>query len=299
MKLLANPVLTRELRARIRAKRALSTLVGYLSTIAVVTLLMYMASSANTASISNPEAGRDVGKAIFFTVMIMSLIQVCLLTPSLTAGSISGEHERQTYDLLMTSLLSPLQIAIGKLTSALAFAMLLIFAALPMAGLAFLFGGVSGMELLIGIAGLVATAITYATIGLFCSSVMRTTLSATIMAQSSVVLILLGIPFIFFILLVFERQFDANSPLFIYAIGLLLSMHPFIALGMTAAFLGEGEGPWLLTIPSSQGDLLAPAPWLVYLGVSFVTTLIFLALAVRYLQPGRRERTKQAKGGEG
>ncbi|WP_124681999.1 ABC transporter permease [Candidatus Viridilinea mediisalina] len=299
MKLLANPVLTRELRGRIRGKRALAMLVVYLSIIAVVTLLIYMAvASSFRHGINDPAAGpgREVGKAIFFTVMIVSLIQVCIITPSLTAGAISGERERQSYDLLMTTLLSPLQIALGKLTSALAFALLLIFAALPMAGLSFLFGGVSGMELLIGIAGLVVTAICYATVGLFWSSVMRTTLAATVMAQGSVILILLAVPFILTIsTILLDPVINFDSPLFIYSMGFILCLHPFIALGASAVMLGEGEGPFYFTMTSTQGDLLVPAPWLAYIAISLVLTLICLALAVRMLQPGRSERVAKAK----
>jgi ABC-2 type transport system permease protein len=292
MKLLANPVLARELRGRIRGNRALIILVIYLSIIAAVTLLVYAAAASSYRDgISDPEAGRGIGKAIFITVMVVSLIQVCIITPSLTAGTISGERERQTYDLLMTTLLSPLQIAIGKLSSALAFAMLLIFAALPMAGLSFLFGGVSGTELLIGVIGLIVTAVCYATIGLFWSSVMRTTLAATVLAQGSVILLLLAVPFFFVISSILLDAFSGTPGRFyIYSMGLLLSAHPFIALGLSATFLAEGEGALLINVPYDQGDLLLPSPWLIYVGISALLTLICLFLAVRMLQPGRDER---------
>ncbi len=303
MNFLANPVLARELRGRIRGNRALIILVIYLSITAAVTLLVY-AAAANTftSGINDPEAGRGIGKAIFITVMTASLIQVCVITPSLTAGAISGERERQTYDLLLTTLLTPLQIALGKLASALAFAMLLIMAALPLAGLAFLFGGVSGTELLIGIVGLVVTAICYATIGLFWSSVMRTTLAATVMAQGTVILVLLSIPFLFVIITLLTSAFlpDAFS---VYGLGLLLCAHPFIALGLTAAALAEGEGPFMIEVPSDVGQLPAPSPWIVYVLISVLLTALFLALAVRMIRPtredGARDRKAEAARSEG
>lgn len=287
MKLLANPVLSRELRGRIRGNRALIVLVVYLSIIAAVTLLVY-AAAANSfrGGIDDVEAGRAIGKTIFITVMTASLIQVCVLTPALTAGAVSGEKERQTYDLLITTLLSPLQIALGKLASALAFAMLLIIAALPMAALAFLFGGVSGTELLIGVAGLMVTAICYATIGLFWSTVMRTTLSATVMALGTVILLLLAIPFLFVVLSLLTGSFDGEpGVVYIYLMGLLLSAHPFIALGMSAAFLAGGDGPLVVEVPSEAGQLLLPSPWLVYIFISVLLTALFLVLAVRLLRP--------------
>jgi ABC-type transport system involved in multi-copper enzyme maturation permease subunit len=300
MNFLANPVLARELRGRIRGNRALIILVIYLSITAAVTLLVYAAAAGSFAGgVNDPEAGRGIGKAIFITVMTASLIQVCVITPSLTAGAISGEKERQTYDLLLTTLLSPLQIALGKLASALAFAMLLIMAALPLAGLAFLFGGVSGAELLIGIAGLVVTAICYATVGLSWSSVMRTTLAATVMAQGTVILVLLIIPFLFVVGSLLTSAFNGLPDAFyVYGMGLLLCAHPFIALGLTAASLAEGEGIFLIEVPSDIGQLPAPSPWIVYILVSALLTAIFLALAIRMIRPAQEEGPRTRKQAE-
>lgn len=298
---LANPVLSRELRGRIRGNRALIILVIYLTITAAVTLLVYAAAASSySAGISDPEAGRGIGKAIFLTVMTASLIQVCVITPSLTAGTISGEKERQTYDLLITTLLSPLQIALGKLASALAFALLLILAALPMAGLAFLFGGVSGTELLIGVVGLVITAICYATIGLFWSTLMRTTLAATVMAQGTVILILLLIPFLYVVISVLTDSFNGRQePLYVYGMGLLLCLHPFVALGLTAGSLANGESPLLIEVSSAAGQLPAPSPWIVYVLLSVLLTALFLVLAVRMIKPvpeqGARRKSDSRK----
>lgn len=295
MNLSSNPVLIRELRGRIRGNRALLILVIYLSIIATVTLLVYAAAASSFSSgIGDPEAGREIGKAIFITVMTVSLIQVCVITPSLTAGSIAGERERQTYDLLMTTLLSPLQIVLGKLSSALAFALLLIFSSLPIAGISLLFGGVSAAELVIGIVGLVITAVCYAAVGLFWSAAMRTTLAATVMAQGSIILLLLSIPFLFVISsLLVGAWSDMSSALYILAMGLLLSMHPFTALGISAAIIANGEDALMVSIPSLQGDLLLPSPWLVYLIISLLLTILMLLLTVRMVRPEHEERVEQ------
>lgn len=287
MRLMHNPVLSRELRGRIRGNRALIILVIYLLITGAVTLLVYAAAySSLSLSVNDPEAGRGIGKAIFLTVMTATLVQVCVITPSLTAGAISGEKERQTYDLLITTLLSPTQIALGKLIAAIAFALMLIAAALPMAGLAFLFGGVSGIELVIGIAGLIVTALCYATVGLFWSTVMRTTLAATVMAQGTVIFILLIVPFLFVVLSLITNSFGGMpGPLYVYGMGLLLCFHPFIALGLTAAALESGESPLYAMIPTNQGDVFVPSPWIAYLFLAGLLTALFFVLAVRLLKP--------------
>jgi ABC-2 type transport system permease protein len=286
MNLFANPVLAKELRTRIRGSRALILLTVYLVITGVITMLVYAVSVPQASAFTDPEAGRNIGRAIFLTVMTAALIQVCIITPSLTAGTIAGEKERQSYDLLITTLLSPLQIVLGKMTAALAFAMLLIVSALPLAGLAFLFGGVSGTELLIGIVGLVVTAIFFASVGMFWSTIMRSTLASTVTAQGSVLLMLLGVPFLWFVGTILVQGFDSQpGPLYVYLAGAFICMHPFIALGITEAALVNGEGPFIINVPTSQGDIPVPSPWLVYIFISALFTLLFLFLSVRLLRP--------------
>jgi hypothetical protein len=183
---------------------------------------------------------------------------------------------------------------LGKLSSALAFALLLIFSSLPIAGISLLFGGVSAAELVIGIVGLVMTAVCYAAVGLFWSAAMRTTLAATVMAQGSIILLLLGIPFLFVISsLLVGAWSDMSSPVYILIVGLLLSMHPFTALGISAATIASGEDALMVSIPSLQGDLLLPSPWLVYLVISLLLTILMLLLTVRMVRPEHEERVEQ------
>jgi ABC-2 type transport system permease protein len=233
-------------------------------------------------------------------------VEVCVITPALTSGSIAGEKERQTYDLLITTMLSPLQIALGKLAAALAFALLLIMAALPMAGLSFLFGGVSGTELLIGIVGLAATAICYATVGLFWSTVMRSTLAATVMSLGTVILVLLFIPFLFVVGSLLGNAFSGLPGVaYVYGMGLMLSAHPFIALGITATTLASGESAFFFEVPTTNGEVIVPSPWIVYLFIATLLTLLFLTLSVRLLKPvqydlpRRKGGRKQGQGAEG
>lgn len=283
--IIVNPVLTRELFGRIRGRNAWLILSGYLTIIGAITLLIY-AVFISSANPNDPNTARTIGKSIFFTVMTAALVQVCFLSPSLTAGAIVGEKERQTYDLLLASLLSPLQIVTGKLLSAIAFALLLITASLPIAGLSLLFGGITAQEILIGVISLLITAICYAAIGLFWSTVMRSTLGATVMAQGTVIAILLLVPFLFFVISLLIGAFDADpSPLYIYTMGPLICLHPFIALGITATILEAGGDPWLWTVPSSVGDLTVPLPWLVYIVLMIIVTVICLSLALQQIRP--------------
>ncbi len=290
MTIVSNPVLVRELRGRMRGYRAMIIQTAYLAITSVATLLVYVAFAGDVSTSNQLETSREIGKAIFFTVVIVALAQVSIITQSLTAGSIAGEKERQSYDLLVTTLLTPWQIVVGKLVSALAFASLLVMSVLPLAGLSFLFGGVSATELTVAMFSLLITALLYASIGLFWSTVMRSTLGATIMAQATILLPLLGIPFLFFILATFASGtgvFDKieNEPVFIYFVGAILCVHPFIALGLTEAALLEDKNPFFFVLDPGFMDILVPSPWLAYTFISLLFTTLFLFLSTHMLKP--------------
>lgn len=297
MKFLANPVLSKEVRGRMRGNRAMVIITTYLSIIGLVTLLVYLSvvSSVSFGS-SNLDTGRRVGQAIFLSVMVMALAQVCVITPSLTSSSISGERERQSYDLLVTTLLSSWHIVIGKLISALAFAALLIISVLPLAALSFLFGGVSGIEMVLGVVGLAITALICASMGIMWSTIMRTTQSSMVMAQVTVLMWLLGIPFLFVILstLIFEQDTLRNlseTPFFMYIAGAIFCSHPFLALGFSRDLIERGENPFYFVWRTGPNvELLVPAPWLAFLVIGLLVSLLFLGISVRKVRLRRIQR---------
>lgn len=296
--LLANPVMIKELRGRMRGARAFVILSIYLSVTAAITLMIYLAVAGTSRS--DLSAGRDIGQAIFLTVCSAALVQVCVITPSLTAGSIAGEKERQSYDLLITTLLSPWQIVLGKLVSALAYALLLILAMVPLASLAFVFGGVSGTELVLAVVGLFVTSVLYATVGIFWSTVMRGTLGATVLAQGTIVATLLGIPFLFFVVgaILFANDSTrelTRSPVLWYLAGALLFSHPFIALGYSEVLLRQGENPFYFTFQTGDIEVIAPTPWLAYTIIAILLTILFIFLSVRMLRPVQEPQPKQSE----
>ena len=281
-----NPVLVKELRGRMRSARAFILLTIYLVILSGVTLLLYVALSNNRPTDLNN--GRQIGQALFFTVAAVALIEVCVITPSLTAGGIAGEKERQTYDLLIASQLSPWQIVWGKLGAALAFSMLLVLAIVPIMSMAFLFGGVSLTEVLIVLIGLGATAVFYACIGLFWSSIMRSTLGANSFALGSIILMLLGIPFIAVVFtLIFgpTGQFWLNSAFLVYVGGMFLSIHPFIALALTEGFIRQGDAPFSSTVQLSTGvQVWIPSPWIAFVVLALFFSALLVLLSMRAIR---------------
>ncbi len=283
----ANPVLVKELRSRMRGARAFVVLSIYLAILSGVTLLLYVAIASSASNDIN--AGREIGRALFFAIAAVALTEVCVITPSLTAGSIAGERERQTYDLLVGSLLTPWQIVWGKLAAALSYALLLIVSAVPLMSLAFLFGGVTLAEVVIALIGLVATAVLYACLGLFWSTVMRSTLAASSLALGSVIVMLLGIPFIATVLtILIGANIDSlfvSVPL-LYIGGAFLVVHPFIALFLTEQLLSEERGLFytFIDLPNG-GQTLIPSPWIAFVVLALLLSAVLVFASMRAVRP--------------
>lgn len=127
----------------------------------------------------------NIYKNIVALYPVMAVTQIALLgliLPVRTGSAISGEKERQTFDIMMTTCMTPLSVACGKVCSAVIQSLFFVAAGLPILALAFVLGGLPWINLFafLGVALLVA--LFSASIGVFCSSVCRRTITAVIMA---------------------------------------------------------------------------------------------------------------------
>ncbi len=180
-----NPVLSRELRQRMRGPRATVLLTVYLVLLVMILQLLYAAVGARNdfqgPAVENTAA---LGRTIFQTLLFFVLALVCFIVPSVTAGAISGERERQTLVPLQVTLLRPRQILTGKLLASVAFVVLLILATLPLAGISFLLGGVEPLEVVKATAMVLVVALAVASLSLWCSTFLRSTSGATVVAMA-------------------------------------------------------------------------------------------------------------------
>ncbi len=285
-----NPVALKELRGRMRGARAFVVMSVYLLLMSGFALLMYLVFSANN-SIGSSAAG-EIGRSLFITVVGIELLLILFIAPSLTSGAITGERERQTFDLLRTTLLSAPTFVMGKLESALAYLLLLLLAAIPLQSLAFLFGGVSEGEILLAFVILVVTALALGAIGIYFSTAMQRTVSANLRAYLMVLALMFIVPVVAGIALdILGRMFFTagsalNSPLletaFAYASALLTAINPIATALSTQQILIEREviGFYPYTLASSGGTIPMVSPWLLFtlIYLIFAATLILLAI---------------------
>ena len=135
-----NPICIRLIGAASRRKRDLSIRSIYVALLGIVLFVGLLGITA-TGRFSLRELA--AGSASVFTFLaVMQLILICLFTPIFMSGAIAKEANPKTWDILLTTPMSPLQIVLGNLFGRLFFIISLSIAALPLMIVTQFFGGV-------------------------------------------------------------------------------------------------------------------------------------------------------------
>lgn len=288
--LLRNPVTVKELRSRMRGRRAIIVLTVYLLVMSGFITLLYLLYASASSQPYGPDP-RQAGKTIFGAVTGIQVLLVVFIGPSFTAGAISGEKERQTYELLRTTLLSANSLVMGKLISALSYVFLLILAAVPLQSIAFLLGGVSLVELLLTESLILVSAVAFALLGLFFSAFMRSTLAASVITFATALALTLGLPAAAMIVVPIVGAMvsgPATTPLtevVLVYLGLSLATTNLPATIIISEVLLIQEDALFLTTETIAGyTVYLFSPWTIYL-VLYILLSFFLYLgAVRHVR---------------
>ena len=135
-----NPICIRLVGAASSRRRDLYIRSGYVAILATVLLFGLLAmTSSGRFSLRDLAAG---SAGVFTFLAVIQLFLICLLTPVFMAGAISKEANPRTWDILLTTPLSPLQIVLGNLFGRLFFIVALLIGALPLMIVTQFFGGV-------------------------------------------------------------------------------------------------------------------------------------------------------------
>jgi len=177
---LENPVMQRELLVNLRMVRAFVLLLLYQALLAAVVYFAWPQETRldlTTGSSSSQQTRRLVD--LFF---IGQYVLASMMAPSFAAGSITGEKERKTYEMLLASPLRPAAIVLGKLVASLTHLSVLIFASLPIVMLCLPLGGVSVYEVLAAYLGLLLSVITFGMISVACSAYFQRTSASLVVS---------------------------------------------------------------------------------------------------------------------
>ena len=112
----------------------------YVATLAAVLLIGLLGIAASGRLSLRDLAAGSAG--VFTFLAAFQLILICILSPVFMAGAISREANPKTWDILLTTPMSPMQIVLGNLLGRLFFIVALLLGALPLMIVTQFFGGV-------------------------------------------------------------------------------------------------------------------------------------------------------------
>ncbi|MFJ7699249.1 ABC transporter permease [Lysinibacillus fusiformis] len=268
-----NPVFVKELKLRFRSFKSFSGLMFYLAVLCIfIAGFLLLTTEFTGKGFFRPETSF----MMFAVLTILQMALVLFITPSLTAGAISSEREKQTLNILLTTTQSSTQIVIGKLLSSVSFLVLMLVAGLPLYSLVFLFGGVSPSQLVSIFLFYLVTVVAIGSIGVMFSTITKKTIVAMIATYGSIIFLGGITAFFFFLTMAFHQMGNA--------VGTSTSF-------MTYFWASINPGALMLTLISPEmGNALAELSgvelpvWITYLIAYVLIIVLCLTIAIKKLR---------------
>lgn len=185
-----NPVYRREMTVSSRSIRLPVMVMVFNSILALVALLnMYSVASQSrvTAEIQYSSFLR-----LYVFVALIEFLMLIFIMPALTAGSISGERERQTLNLMLSTQMTPVDIVLGKLISSMINMALLVISSFPVISLVFIYGGIQLKDLGLLLLLYLSVALLSSSLGLCFSAVCKRSTVATALSYGFLSFLLIG-----------------------------------------------------------------------------------------------------------
>lgn len=282
MKSILNPIMKKDFKVTARSMKMAWGLMAYEAVLAFIFIMaLSMLSMQSSYSYQNIYSELI---ALFPLIGIAQVSMAALAIPVMTASSISGEKERQTFDIMLTTCLSPMSIVFGKVFSSVVQIMLYVAASIPIMALAFVLGGLSWWTLFLFLIVIFVFAILAGSIGVFCSSISRKSIVSILLAFVSYFLVcfLTVLPVI--ITVFSTKGNDVYDSVVFLLLNPIVFLEEFFMLAMTGESLFSGE---LSSGLGFFGTLLSHGPlWCIISGICMLgLSLLFMFLAAKRIDP--------------
>lgn len=185
-----NPIFRKEIVTDSRGSRL--AVIVFATNLILVAAAMINLFSMISRAMATAEIQYSSILDLYALISSLEFMMLLIIMPALTAPAVSGEREKQTFDLLMTTPLRPRTFIWGKLASSETEMMVLLFSALPVQSLVFIFGGVTGEDLLLLYLTFAVTVTFVGAIGIFCSVIFRRSVAANAAAYLITALLAAG-----------------------------------------------------------------------------------------------------------
>lgn len=289
-----NPIIKKDVKVQARSFKMCVEVFVYELIMALVffVALLYITSQ-------NRFTDSNVYSQMVWLYPVLAIAQWVILgavIPIHTSSAISGEKERQTFDIMMTTSMTPWSMIMGKVMTAVAQAMIFVVASIPVMALTFVVGGLSWSYLFWFIAVALLVSLFAASIGIMCSSFCRKSITAVIVSYGIYIIffVVTALP-AYLICILMDYAKSEKDMIGFFLLNPVVYITEFVAKSMTDAswiadIIGQTKSPLLNWLAS--GSVWMILSTIAFLAVSF----LFLLIAKKRISPVSKRKAKKLAG---
>lgn len=221
---------------------------------------------------------------------------ILLIVPALTSGAVSGERERQTLDLLMSTKMNCWEIVVGKLGASFRTVLIVILSGFPILSLVFIYGGISEFDVIFLFAYYVITALFTGSLGIMLSALFKKTATSTAVSYIVLLFLTAGTAAATYLCykISYTRFVEMKEPAFYPTAGksiYFLLVNPAVSFyyfmnGQTGS--GREFYEFLSRAGIYEKNLMFEN-WVMFgIGIQFILSVIFICVAVRAIDPMKK-----------
>ena len=296
-----NPIFQKETKASARSFRV-PLLITVFNSILSIAALFNMYSVMEQVKMT-AEVRYSSFLELYIFVASIEFILIIFLMPSITAGSISGERERRTLDLMLTTNMSTEQIIMGKMMASLQTVLLLLVSSLPVLALVFVYGGVDGKDLILLLGYFAVTALFIGSMGLCFSALFGKTMLSSVVTYAATLILVAGT-------YAFNRFFYSMTQFGQSSYGMIQDTAPKAGAGCYLLLLNPAVTFYVLINKQAGSNRVMEqferhfgvlqAEWIGqhWVGISvilqIVLSILFLKLAAYAIEPVKQKRQRES-----
>lgn len=298
MKIRINPVYGKEIKLKVRSVRFCVTVFLFNLMLGIIAITGFEVMFNMHL---NPYVDYSGAAKVFYILISMEIIAVMFLVPSFTAGSIAGEREKQTLDILLTTTLTPEKIIIGKLFSSVSMVLLLVVSSLPIISIVFTIGGIGMEDLILFMFAILVISFFVGSMGMLASTVLKKTVPAMVCSMMQVMLVCVGTVIVVAVTYIIAKLYYYNC---MGAVGnmpdvsgvcVILLINPVFTVVQMAA--GQCES---ISVISEIAEMLNGSipvvlenNWFkISMILQILVTIVLLKLSAVFLRPVRSRKNK-------
>lgn len=180
-----NPIYKKEVRTGMHTARLSVLIAGFNTVLAIVTFVMFHNTVKGIISM-----GALDYSGLTDLYMVMAYIEfgiIAIVVPAITSGTVVGERERMTLDVMLASKVRPSAIIWGKMLACMQMVVVVCVSSLPVLSIVFVYGGIRTANLLMLLLTIICTAFYFGSMGIFASCICRRTSTAVIVTYAGAV----------------------------------------------------------------------------------------------------------------